>query len=117
MREERERRSDQGKGRRVYSRGSTDKGRDREGVDGVGVVEQIGDGARSIASARGPASRSRRRGANVLLTLHPPASAAHTVSTTLLSFSIPTIAHPAIPPPITLTIANREFPRSICAGV
>lgn len=36
---------------------------------------RIGDGARSIVNARGRASRSRRRGANVLLTLHPSAHA------------------------------------------
>lgn len=56
----------------------TDKGEvgERYRKGGWGWVDgRIGDGARSIANARGRASRSRRRGANVLLTLHPSAHA------------------------------------------
>lgn len=56
----------------------TDKGEvgERYRKGGWGWVDgRIGDGARSIVNARGRVSRSRRRGANVLLTLHPSAHA------------------------------------------
>lgn len=74
------------------------------------MVGQIGDGVRSIASARGHGSRSRRRGANVLLTLHPSAHAART------QLSTPFCHHPSPPRSVrtTTTYHPRHCQSRIC---